>query len=419
MPADPNPRRRLGTSRLAARRAARRPQARRRLARGRRLNLAGRARGSLRRFRQATILAVAITSLLLLLLAPETSAEELSNGNETTAPAAAEAGEAPPQTAAEAAEEAVGAALAMWNGFVNSLPRVGVALIALFLAWAIARLVRGLVRRLTRSWQRGEAISALSGIAVWLVASGLAASALAGDMRALVGSLGLIGLALSWALQTPIESFTGWLLNSFQGYYRVGDRVSVGEVFGDVVKIDFLTTTVWEIGGPQRQGFVQAEQPTGRMVTFPNNEVLAGSVVNLTRDFPYVWDELSVQVANESDLRHAMEALRQVAASLLGDQMVEPARAYARRLERSGLVEPIAEVPQVFASMEESWTNLTIRYLVGARERRRWKSELVVRVTEELNRTEHEGKILAVYPRRQLQAIDPDGRARKWVQPSE
>ncbi|HSI91807.1 MAG TPA: mechanosensitive ion channel domain-containing protein, partial [Adhaeribacter sp.] len=124
------------------------------------------------------------------------------------------------------------------------------------------------------------------------------------------GSLGLIGLALSWSLQTPIESFTGWLLNSFQGYYRIGDRIKVGEVFGDVYRIDFLTTTVWEIGSPYYQGgYVNAEQATGRMVTFPNNEILAGTVTNLTRDFPYVWDELIVSVANESDLKLAREAL--------------------------------------------------------------------------------------------------------------
>jgi small-conductance mechanosensitive channel len=58
-------------------------------------------------------------------------------------------------------------------------------------------------------------------------------------------------------------------------------------VFGDVYKIDVITTTVWEIGAPFRQGFVMAEQPTGRLVTFPNNEILSGSIVNLTRDFPY------------------------------------------------------------------------------------------------------------------------------------
>ena len=70
-------------------------------------------------------------------------------------------------------------------------------------------------------------------------------------------------------------------------------------MFGDVYQIDYLATTVWEIGSPGQGGFVQAEQPTGRLITFPNNEVLAGTVVNLTRDFPYVWDELTVRVMDE------------------------------------------------------------------------------------------------------------------------
>jgi hypothetical protein len=105
---------------------------------------------------------------------------------------------------------------------------------------------------------------------VWLLGTGIAVSVLAGDIRAMLGSVGLVGLALSWALQTPIESFTGWLLNSFQGYYRVGDRVQVGDVFGDVYAIDFLSTTLWELGSAERPGAVHADQPTGRLITFPN-----------------------------------------------------------------------------------------------------------------------------------------------------
>ena len=66
----------------------------------------------------------------------------------------------------------------------------------------------------------------------------------------------------------PRGSFTGWLLNSFRGYYQVGDRVAVGDVFGDVYRIDFLTTTVWEAGGADKP--VQGAQPTGALVTFPD-----------------------------------------------------------------------------------------------------------------------------------------------------
>lgn len=367
--------------------------------------VADRARGSLRAFRQASLLAVAITAFLLLLI---TDGEAQSTGlaaGEAEAAAVVTADVETVVSPIDATEEAVGSMRTLWRAFLTSWPKVAIALGALVAGWALAKLVRGVLGRLTRGWQRSQAVAALAGIAVWLVAIGVAASVVAGDLRALVGSLGLIGLALSWALQTPIESFTGWLLNSFQGYYRVGDRVLVGEVFGDVVKIDFLTTTVWEIGTPQRPAFVQAEQPTGRVVTFPNSEVLTGTIVNLTRDFPHVWDELVIGVANESDLRLAMAVLTRAADELLGSMMAAPAAEYRRILERAGLTESVAIGPQVFASPAESWTDLSIRYLVPARERRRWKSELVLRANEALAAQEVARRVFPAYPRRQIQTL--------------
>ncbi len=309
----------------------------------------------------------------------------------------------------EAAGEAIGSLQSLWSSFLYNLPKMLIALGTLLLAWLLIKILKVVLQRVLGRWHSSNAIISLTSIAVWLLAIGVAISVVAGDIRALVGSLGLIGLALSWSLQTPIESFTGWLLNSFQGYYRVGDRIRVGDVFGDVYRIDFLTTTVWEIGAPYQPGFVYAEQPTGRLVTFPNNEILTGTVINLTRDFAYVWDELAVAVANESDIALAMQVLGNVAEALLGNYMVTPARQYSKLLKRAGLGDNIADKPQVFISLEDSWTNVTIRYLVGARERRKWKSELTLRITQELNKPVYLHKIIPVYPRQQVQFIDPDG----------
>ncbi len=387
-----------------------------------------RGRGRLRHFRQATLLAVAITSLLLLLIAPwesglvdgaESATALASSPADNAAPPPSPdpaAGETPEALGQAAVDEAIRTVEGLWLGLYTNLPKFLVVLLVLVVAWLLVRLIRPVLRRTLRRWERANALVALVGVVVWLLAAGISLSVLAGDIRALVGSLGLIGLALSWALQTPIESFTGWLLNSFQGYYRVGDRVAVGDVFGDVYQIDFLTTTVWEIGSPARMGFVQAEQPTGRLITFPNNEVLAGTVVNLTRDFPYVWDELDVPLANESDLGYGMQTLGDVARDLLGEQMREPARSYAEILRVTGLEPAVPETPQVFVSMSDSWTELTIRYLVHARERRRWKSELTLRVMEELKKPEHAERLVGVYPRRQIQLIGADGRPQWPVQ---
>jgi small-conductance mechanosensitive channel len=244
-------------------------------------------------------------------------------------------------------------------------------------------------------------------IGVWLLAFGIALSVIAGDVRTLIGSLGLIGLALSWALQSPIESFTGWIINSFKGHYRVGDRIAVGEVFGDVYRIDLLTTTVWEAGGPGKA--VQAAQPTGALITFPNSEVLRSNIVNYTGDFAYVWDEVTFSFANESDLPYTIGVVRRVAAEVLGQAMESPARQYKEMLLNSGLAWDVAVEPQVYLSLSDAWTNCTVRYLVAARERRMWSSRLIETMAVETGRPEHAGKIIGAYPRTNVKLLDGEG----------
>ena len=280
------------------------------------------------------------------------------------------------------------------------LPKILIALGVLLLAALIANLARAVLRKFLGHWARTDAIAALFKIAIFLLAIAIGLTIVAGDIRALLGSIGLVGLALSWALQTPIESFTGWLLNSFRGYYRVGDRIEVGDVFGDVYKIDVLTTTVWEAGGPGKA--VAGAQPTGAMITFPNWEVLRSNIVNYSRDFPYVWDEITVGVTNESDLAYAMRVFQETATRTLGEMMREPAARYRELLKEERLAFEVDEEPAVFLSARDAWTDCTIRYLVPARARRRWATTLFLAITAETQKPEHQGKIIGSYPRTEV-----------------
>lgn len=179
----------------------------------------------LKGFRQASLLAVAITGILLILFSageadlPPENDVDLSNENQIE------------PSGQEAAEEAIGAIHQILRGFYGNLPKIIVAAGVLLLAWILVRLIRALLWTLLKRWERFNAVTAIVGLTIGFMAIGIALSILAGGIRALVGSLRLVGLALSWALQTPIESFTGWLLNSFKGYYRVGNRISCGRGF--------------------------------------------------------------------------------------------------------------------------------------------------------------------------------------------
>lgn len=371
------------------------------------------AENRLKGFRQASILAVAMTGFILLMF----SADETLSSNEqittiqqdTVAIESAADTVSPAQGTEQAAGEAISALQDIWNNFIFNYPKILIAIGILILTWLLVRLIKLIIQTAFGKMKSRAGVITLTSITVWLLAIGIAFSVVVGDIRALVGSFGLIGLALSWALQTPIESFTGWLMNTFRRYYKVGDRIMVGDVFGDVYQIDFLSTTVWEIGSPFQPGFVNAEQPTGRLVTFPNNEILTGTVINLTGDFPYVWDELDVVVASESDIPLTMKVLKKVATEVLGDYMLKPAENYSAILRRAGFTEKVQVEPEVFLSVSDSWTDVIIRYLVNARERRKWKTDLLLKTIAEINKTEYKGKIIPVYPRQQIQIIDSVG----------
>ncbi|HUF13905.1 MAG TPA: mechanosensitive ion channel domain-containing protein [Longimicrobiales bacterium] len=337
-----------------------------------------------------------MTGLFLVVLgAPELSSQE------SEPPPASEPRTAPAADPGEAVEEATGSVRDFVAEFTAILPKVLIALGLIVAAALLIRLLRTALRALLRRWEKADAATALTAVLIWLLAIGAALSVISGDARALVGSVGLLGLALSWALQAPIESFAGWLVNSFKGYYRVGDRIAVGEVFGDVYRIDSLTTTVWEAGGPDKP--VQGAQPTGALITFPNSEVLRANIVNYTRGFPYVWDEVTIGVANESDIRYAAHVIAEEATRVLGSTMADPINRYRRLLQRERLDYDIAEEPQVYVSMAESWTDITVRYLVPARERRQWSSTLLIAIGAALADRKHAGRIVPSYPVRRVE----------------
>jgi len=62
----------------------------------------------------------------------------------------------------------------------------------------------------------------------------------------LLFSLGIVGFAVTFALQQPLFSLIGWVYIMVKRPYGVGDRVAIEGSKGDVVEVDFLVTKLWE-----------------------------------------------------------------------------------------------------------------------------------------------------------------------------
>lgn len=195
-------------------------------------------------------------------------------------------------------------------------------------------------------------------------------------------SLGVVGLAVTLALQQPLLSLVGWAYVMVARPYEVGDRVEVGDARGDVISVGVLVTTVWEIDGD----LVATNQPSGRVVTVPNSLVLSAEVTNYGgAGIPHVWNEVSVQVAYETDLAFARERMVAVAEEVVGGQMAERVAEYREALAETPVEMEVNDRPTVNVRQGESWVELRLRYLVHPRRGTRVRNRIYERVLAEFN----------------------------------
>jgi small-conductance mechanosensitive channel len=207
------------------------------------------------------------------------------------------------------------------------------------------------------------------------------------DWVSVLFSLGVLGFAITFALQQPLFSLIGWVYIMVKRPYEVGDRIAIEEMKGDVVSIDFFVTEVWEIDGD----LVSSNQPSGRIVTLPNSTVLSSRVVNFYGEgVPYVWNELSIQVAYETDLEFASGLMVEVANDRLGEEMARGVEAYRSRLAETPVELDVNTEPTVNVVQSESWVELRLRYLVhprrGTRTRNALYEEILTRFNEHPDR---------------------------------
>ncbi len=199
-----------------------------------------------------------------------------------------------------------------------------------------------------------------------------------------VVSLGLVSLILGFALQTPITSFIGWVYILVRVPYRVGDRIKIGSSTGDVIDVSYLDTTLWEFGGE----YLSSDHPSGRVIKFPNSNVLSTAVYNYTWPvFPYIWNEIKFYVAYESDLEFIAQTMRDVTQAELGDAMTQRISVFRELLAQTPIDQlEVQEHPVVlFRANENTWLEAAVRYLVIPREAGRTKTKLIKKLLTQLN----------------------------------
>ncbi|MDD3742751.1 MAG: mechanosensitive ion channel [Lentimicrobiaceae bacterium] len=194
--------------------------------------------------------------------------------------------------------------------------------------------------------------------------------------------LGVAGAGIAFALQEVIASIAGYIAIHTSNFYKVGDRVMVGGIIGDVIDIKLLRTSLMETGG-----WVNGDLYNGRITTVANSFVFSEPVHNYSGEFPFLWDELVVPVKTGSDFEYRREVFNKILQDIQNDYAID-AQQYWRKMTGKFLVEKARVEPMISMTFDENWISFTLRYVVDYKARRTTKDKLSTGILKAIRNSE-------------------------------
>lgn len=184
-------------------------------------------------------------------------------------------------------------------------------------------------------------------------------------VRSLTTFLGLFSAGLAIALKDSVMNIAGWAYVIWKRPFRVGDRVEIDGVAGDIIDIELFEFAMMEI-----RNWVHADQSTGRIVYIPNSAIFSKPLFNYSKGIPFIWDEIPIHISFESNWKKAKMLLEKI-AQRYGEAISDQAESSIKEASRKFMLFNAKLDPTVYTSMDnENGITLTIRYMCSYRNRR-------------------------------------------------
>lgn len=189
------------------------------------------------------------------------------------------------------------------------------------------------------------------------------------DPRRLTTGLGLLTAGLAFALQKVVTSFAGYIIIMRGNTFSVGERITMGGIRGDVISLGFIQTTIMEMGQPPSvqnaipEIWVQGRQFTGRIVTVTNDKIFANPVYNYTRDFSFIWEEMSFPI-KYSQPRDQVEEIILSTVQKHTHKFFELSANQREMLEHRYGIQTDDTIPRVFYRLTDNWLEMSVRFIV-------------------------------------------------------
>jgi len=242
--------------------------------------------------------------------------------------------------------------------FSAIIPNLLLALIVLGVVFVFYKIITFFIRHWLKHAVRKEHDARMF-LTLWkygfiFLAIILAVIGFSGSLTALGLSVGFFSLVLGWALQKPITGVAAWLAIVIKRPFRVGDRIVINGIRGDVVDINPFYIVLNESGG-----FVSGEENTGRTILFPSSVLFDQSIINYALDDHYVMTEVISAVTYESNIMKARKECEEAA--------VEATKEFVNEVEKK---------PFTRISFKNSGIDVSVRFFVPFHQKEKLATEI-------------------------------------------
>ena len=240
--------------------------------------------------------------------------------------------------------------------------RLGVLAAMLALVFAGAEVWRRAVLRYAHEPRRRNQLLMIRKVTTWVLVAVIVGLTFVTQLSSFATFAGLLTAGLAVAMQSVLVSIVGYFFLIGKYGIRVGDRVQVGTVTGEVIDLGLVRMHLMELSS---QGPLGA---TGRVVAFANSIVFqaSGGLFKQISGVNFAWHETTLTLPANADYALLKEKLL-VAVNGVVEQYHEEIVRQTREIQKttsSNVAEVTTASPQVQLHFSPSGVEAAVRYPV-------------------------------------------------------
>src|SRR5579871_3484708 len=243
------------------------------------------------------------------------------------------------------------------------LIRVGGILLALAVILVLSEVWRRVTFRYVGDARRRRQFLVLRRVVIGFLIVAVLIMGFVSEFSSLATFAGFITAGIAVGLQAVLLSVAAYFFIIGRYGIRVGDRISVSGITGDVVDIGLVRLYLMEMAGTGLDFY-----PTGRIVVF-SNAVLFQTGTPLFKQIPgteYAWHEVVVMIGPNGNNKAVQEKLLEAVNAVYSQYRPEIERQHAR-IERRVDIQIAAPRPESRIQFTEPGLELLVRYPVEIR----------------------------------------------------